>query len=215
MENFDERIESFIRGTMSAEEEAVFKQEIKNSPELRNRAMAMTSLIKGIGTNEAEKEKAVLNSVEKNNKSKIRPVLWWACSVAAVFAIIFGVYKDRRYRMLDSTISPYYTRYDVADITRGETDSVAIAHLYSLFNQIPEKRNVAAIIRELESIYNSIDNDYTYYPFANDISWNLALAYIKNDQIDKAILVLEKLKKENPDTAIAENAGKLLKRLPE
>ena len=215
MENIDERIESFLRGTMRAEEEAVFKQEIKNSPELRNRAMATASLIKGIKTDESEKEKAIINSVEKSNKSKMRPVLWWACSVAAVFAIIFGVYKDRRYKMLDSTISPYYTQYDVADITRGETDSVAIAHLYSLFNQIPEKRNVSAIIRELESIYNSIDNDYTYYPFANDISWNLALAYIKNDQIDKAILVLEKLKKENPDTAIAENTGKLLKKLRE
>lgn len=215
MENVDERIESFLRGTMRAEEEAVFKQEIKNSPELRNRAIAMASLIKGIRANEAEKEKAIINSVEKSNKSKMRPVLWWACSVAAVFAIIIGVYKDRRYKMLDSTISPYYTQYDVADITRGETDSVAIAHLYSLFNQIPEKRNVSAIIHELESIHNSIDNDYTYYPFANDISWNLALAYIKNDQIDKAILVLEKLKSDNPDTAIAENTGKLLKKLRE
>lgn len=213
MENVDERIESFLRGTMSAEEEAVFKQEIKNSPELRSRAIAMASLIKGIRANEAEKEKTVLNSVEKNNKSKMRPVLWWACSIAAVFAIIFGVYKDRRYRMLDSTISPYYTQYDVADITRGETDSVAIAHLYSLFNQIPEKRNVAAIIRELESIYNSIDNDYTYYPFANDIFWNLALAYVKNDEIDKAILVLEKLKRENPETPLAVKVQELLKKI--
>ena len=213
MENIDERIESFLRGTMRAEEEAVFKQEIKNSPELRNRAMATASLIKGIKTDESEKEKAIINSVEKSNKSKMRPVLWWACSVAAVFAIIFGVYKDRRYKMLDSTISPYYTQYDVADITRGETDSVAIAHLYSLFNQIPEKRNVSAIIHELESIHNSIDNDYTYYPFANDISWNLALAYVKNDEIDKAILVLEKLKRENPETPLAIKAQEFLKKI--
>ena len=213
MENIDERIESFLRGTMRAEEEAVFKQEIKNSPELRNRAMATASLIKGIKTDESEKEKAIINSVEKSNKSKMRPVLWWACSVAAVFAIIFGVYKDTRYKMLDSTISPYYTQYDVADITRGETDSVAIAHLYSLFNQIPEKRNVSAIIHELESIHNSIDNDYTYYPFANDISWNLALAYVKNDEIDKAILVLEKLKRENPETPLAIKAQEFLKKI--
>ena len=211
MDGIDERIESFLRGEMSTEEEIVFKQEIRENPELRNRAMAMTSLIKGLHDKNSSKEANIIK--ENTARSKVRPLLWWACSVAAVFAIIIGVYKDRRYRMLNSTISPYYTQYDVADITRGETDSVAIAHLYSLFNQIPEKRNVAAIIRELESIYNSIDNDYTYYPFANDISWNLALAYVKNDEIDKAIHVLEKLKRENPETPLAVKAQEFLKKI--
>ena len=210
-DGIDERIESFLRGEMSTEEEIVFKQEIRENPELRNRAMAMTSLIKGLHDKNSSKEANIIK--ENTARSKVRPLLWWACSVAAVFAIIIGVYKDRRYRMLNSTISPYYTQYDVADITRGETDSVAIAHLYSLFNQIPEKRNVAAIIRELESIYNSIDNDYTYYPFANDISWNLALAYVKNDEIDKAIHVLEKLKRENPETPLAVKAQEFLKKI--
>ena len=44
---------------------------------------------------------------------------------------------------------------------------------------------------------------------------NLALAYIKDDQIDKAILVLKKLEQDNPDTPIAAKAGELLKKLTE
>ena len=48
MDGIDERIEAFLRGEMSAEEETDFKQEIRQNPELRNRAMVMTSLIKGI-----------------------------------------------------------------------------------------------------------------------------------------------------------------------
>lgn len=213
MDGFDERIEAFLRGTMSAEEEAAFKQELKNNPELRNQAMTVASLVKGMQASETAKERKALASVETANKSKIRPVLWWACSVAAVFAIFFGVYKDRRYSMLDATVSPYYTEYDVSDISRGETDSVAISHLYSLFTQIQENRNVSSIIKELEPIYASLDTDYTYYPFANDIIWNLALAYVKDDQIEKAIVLLEKLKNDNPDTPISVKANELLNKL--
>ena len=55
MDGIDERIEAFLRGEMSAEEEAAFKQEIRKNPELRNRAMAMTSLIKGIREKEESK----------------------------------------------------------------------------------------------------------------------------------------------------------------
>lgn len=215
MNSFDERIEAFLRGSMSAEEETAFKQEIKSNPELRNRVMTMVSLVKGVRAKESERVNNAINSVVKSNQSKLRPVLWWACSVAAVFAIFFGVYKDRRYNMLDATVSPYYTQYNITDISRGETDSVTIVHLYNLFTQIQENKNVSGIINELEPIYNSLNEDFTYNAYANDISWNLALAYIKDDQIDKAIPILEKLQNENPDTPISTKANELLKKLKE
>lgn len=211
VDGVNERIESFLRGTMSAGEEAAFKQEIKQNPELRNRAKAMTSLIRGLQTKNKATEKAIIQ--ENTAKSKVRPILWWACSVAAVFAIFFGIYKDRRYRMLDATISPYYTQYDMIDISRGEADSTTIVHLYTLFTQIQENRNVSSIIRELEPIYLSLTEDFTYHPWANDIAWNLALAYIKDDQIDKAISILEKIKQDNPDTPIYNKANELIKKL--
>ena len=211
MDGMDERIEAFLRGEMSADEEAAFKQEIRQNPELRNRAMAMTSLIKGLQAQNSSKEANIIK--ESTTKSIVRPLLWWACSVAAVFAIFFGIYKDHRYRMLDATVSPYYTEYDMSDISRGDVDSATIAHLYNLFIQIQDNRNVSNIIKKLEPIYKSLDDDFTYNAYANDIAWNLALAYVKNDQIDKAIAVLQKLKDFNPDAPIYIEADELIKKL--
>lgn len=211
MDGVDERIETFLRGEMSAEEEAAFKQEIRQNPELRSRAMAMASLIKGLQKHNTAREAAIIK--ENTAKSRVRPILWWACSVAAVFAIFFGIYKDHRYRMLDAMVSPYYTGYDMSDISRGNVDTAMVAHLYGLFSQIQENRSVSNIINELEPIYNSLDKDFTYNAYANDIAWNLALAYVKDDQIDKAIAVLQKLKVDNPDMPIYNKASELIKKL--
>ena len=213
IDGIDERIEAFLRGEMNVEEEMAFKQEIRQNPELRSRAMAMTSLIKGLHVQNSAKEATIIK--ENTAKSRVRPLLYWACSVAAVFAIVFGVYKDHRYRMLDATVSPYYTEYDMSDVSRGDLDSATTAHLYDLFVQIQENRSVSDIIKELEPIYNSVDADFTYNAFANDIAWNLALAYVKDDQIDKAILILQKIKDDNPDTPISQKVDELLKKISE
>ena len=211
MDGIDERIEAFLRGEMTEEEEAAFKQEIRQNLELRSRAMAMTLLIKGLHEKNSEKETAIIK--ENTAKSRVRPLLWWACSVAAVFVIVFGIYKDHRYRMLDATVSPYYTEYSMSDVSRGDLDSATTFHLYDLFIQIQENRSVSDIIKELEPIYNSLDENFTYNAYANDIAWNLALAYVKDDQIDKAINILQKLKADNPDTPIYNKVNELIRKL--
>ena len=211
MDGIDEQVESFLRGEMSTEEEAAFKHEIRQNPELRSRAMAMASLIKGLHDQNSTKEATIIK--ENTAKSRVRPLLWWVCSAAAVFAIFFCIYKDRRHRMLDATVSPYYTEYDMSDLSRGDVDSTTIAHIYGLFTQIQENKNVSDIIKELEPIYHTLDDDFTYNAYANDIAWNLALAYVKDDQIDKAFSILKKLKADNPDAPIYNKADELIKKL--
>ena len=206
----NDRIDMFIRGMMTEEEEAAFKEEIKADPELRSHVLATVSLIKGIRKQDADKEKAL---IQNNTKDRVRTLLWWATSIAAVFAIFFGYQKDRRFNELSDMVSPYYTEYSMSDYARGDLDSITVAHLYTLFNNIQEQRNMSNIIKELEPIYANIEHDFTYLAYANDIAWNLAVAYIKDDQIDKAIPVLEKLEKDNPDTPIAIKANDLLKKL--
>lgn len=213
-DGIDERIEAFLRGEMSAEEEAAFKQEINNNPDLRNRAMTMSALIKEVQAQNREKEQTVITT--NTVKSKKRSVLLWACSIAAVFAIVFGVglYNNhRRHALLEETLAPYYGRYHMDSSVRGDADSATIARLYSLFNQVKNQKDVSGVIKELEPIYRSLDEDFSYYPWANDIAWNLALAYIKDDQIDKAIPLLEKIKEDNPDTPISKKAEDLLKKI--
>lgn len=211
-ESNDERIDSFIRGALTEEDEAAFKQEIQTNPELRSQVLATLALVKGIRHQEAEKEKVLLNKVTKN---RMRTIMLWTCSIAAMFVIIFGVRKELRYRELSAIVSPYYSLYSMDDYSRGDVDSVTVAHLYTLFNNIQTQRNVIDIIKELEPIYASLDTDFTYSAYANDIAFNLALAYIKDNQIDKAISVLKKLEQDNPDTPIAAKAGEILKKLME
>lgn len=211
-ESIDDRIDAFIRGMMTEEEELAFKQKIQADPELRAQVMATVSMIRGIREQGSAHDKAIIS---KYDNSRIRSVLAWACSIAAVIAIFFGYSKDKRYNELSGIVSPYYSEYSMSAYSRGDVDSAIVAHLYTLFNNIKEQRNVTNIIEELEPIYASLDKSFTYNAYANDIAWNLVLAYIKNDQIDKAIHVLEKLEADNPDTPIAVKASELKKKLQE
>lgn len=209
-QTIDDRIDAFIRGMMTEEEEAAFKQEIQADPDLRAHVLAIVSLIKGIRTQNAEKERILIQPQQNN---KVRTLVWWATSIAAVFAIFFGYSKDKRYNELSALVSPYYTEYSMDDYARGDIDSTKVANLYTLFNNIQKQRHVSSIIAELEPIYTSLEHDFTYSAYANDIALNLALAYIKDDQADKAIPILEKLEKDNSDTPIAAKAQKILKEI--
>ena len=209
-ESIDERIDAFIRGVMTEEEEQAFKQEIKADPELRAQVMATVSMIRGIREQGSAHDKAIIS---KNDNSRVRSILVWACSIAAVIAIFFGYSKDKRYNELSDIVSPYYSEYSMSDYSRGDVDSATVAHLYTLFNSIKAQRNMSKIIEELEPIYANLDSDFTYSAYANDIAWNLALAYIKDDQTDKAINILKKLEANNPDTPIAAKASELKKKL--
>jgi len=209
-QSIDDRIDAFIRGMMTAEEETAFKKEIQADPGLRAQVLATVSLIKGIRNQESAKEKALIQTSDKN---RARTLLWWACSIAAVFAIFFGYQKDKRFNELSDMVSPYYTEYNMSEYTRGDVDSATVANLYTLFNNIQEQRNMSSFIKKLEPIYAVIDSDIAYNSYANDIAWNLAIAYVKNDQVDKAIPILEKLEKDNPDTPIADKAKEFLKEI--
>jgi hypothetical protein len=206
----EERIDAFVRGAMTEAEEQAFKQEIKADPELRAQVLATVSMIKSIRSQEAAKEKTLISN---NTKERMRTLVAWACSIAAIIAIFFGYQKDKRFNELSALVSPYYSEYSMDENARGDLDSASVAHLYTLFNNIKVQRNVSTIIAELEPIYSNLESDFTYSAYANDIAMNLALAYIKNDQTDKAILVLKKLAKDNPETPIAVKALEILNKL--
>lgn len=210
LESIDERIDAFIRGMLTEEEEQAFKQEIKANPNLRAQVMATVSMIRGIREQGAAHDKSIIS---RNDNSRVRSILAWACSIAAVIAIFFSYSKDKRYNELSDIVSPYYSEYSMSDYTRGDVDSVTVAHLFTLFNNIKAQRNMSKIIEELEPIYANLDSDFTYSAYANDIAWNLALAYIKNDQTNEAISILKKLETDNPDTPIAVKASELKKKL--
>ena len=97
----DERIDAFIRGEMTTGEEATFKRDIQSNPELRDHVMASLALIRSIRSQKATEEQ---NIIQKYSEKRIRSMVIWACSIAAVFAIIFGYSKDNRYNELSAIV---------------------------------------------------------------------------------------------------------------
>ncbi|MBO4800908.1 MAG: hypothetical protein J5545_03485 [Bacteroidaceae bacterium] len=216
-QEMDELIERFLRGEMTPEEEELFHEELKSNSDLREQARAVSALLKGLKEKESTHDQVIINEVTATKRpSSVRRLALWAASIAAVLAIYFGYSyhaENVRYARINEMLTPYYEHYDVDELSRGDTDSVIIAELYSLFNRIHEEKDMKDIIAELESIHQSLTDEFTYYQYDNDIVWNLALAYIKDDQTDKAIPLLESLYQDNLGSPIAAKAQELLKKL--
>lgn len=213
----DERIERFLRGQMTTEEDANFREDLKSDSELREHARAISALLKGIQEKGRQHDQAIIDEVSTyKSSSNIRHLILWISSIAAGIILVFGYNfytENARYARVNGMLSPYYVEYDFHELSRGETDSVTISHLYALFNRIPEEKDMKEIIAELEPIYESLDTDFTYYPYANDIAWNLALAYVKAGDKEKAVAVLNTIVRDNEDSPIATKAKALIKTL--
>lgn len=216
IEQYDDLIEKFLRGEMTIDEEKKFKEEIENNAELKSRAMAISSLVRGLKRKFAEEEQAVIEEVRIDKKKS-----WFSfrriavpLSIAAVVIIMFGIFNgNSRQDELNDLVTPYYNIYGMDNIARGEEDSAVVTELANIFKSIENSDDCAEMILKLLPIYKSLDKDITYRPYANEVSWYLAIAYIKNDQIPESVKVLNKLVEDNPETEIANKAGELLNKL--
>ena len=215
----DEQIERFLRGQMTPEEEAQLHEDMKNDPDLREHALAVSALVKGLQDKGKQHDQEIINEVRAQKKpSNLRRLIIWSSSIAAALVLVIGYNfyaENARYARVNEMLSPYYEHYDPASLSRGEADSVTITQLYTLFNRIPEEKDMKEIIAELEPIYASLESDFTYYPYANDIAWNLALAYVKAGEREKAGTILQELITDNPNTPISLKAQELLKKIRE
>lgn len=217
IQEMDERIELFLRGEMSIEEEARFREELKTNSELREHARVISTLLKGLHEQGRLHDQEIIDEVKTRQRpNNIRRLALWVGSIAAALVLYLGYSyhaEYSEYARINEMLSPYYTYYDVDDLSRGDVDYASLAHLYSLFNRIPEEKDMTDIIAELEPIYQSLKSDYTYYPYANDVAWNLALAYVKAGEEDKAKAILHDLRSSNLGYPIADKAEELMEAL--
>ena len=215
MENKDnsERIEKFLREQMSPEENDAFLNDLKNDKDLREEAQMMALMIKEMKDEQVRRDtdvtERVLAEEEQNRKHKIISIVRWSSlSIAAMFILIFGAVAlwdkqsdtDVLYAQADQIFEQHYSPYTLQGDSRGG-DSDTEKELSVLFNQIGTEKDVTPIIEKLQKIYDSIDSEYEYSLYADDITRYLALAYLKDHNLDKAKELLKPLADNGNDKA--------------
>ena len=225
LENFDMRLELFLKNKMTEEEGKVFLSELQNNPELRGRAQAMAAAIKNMKELKYEYGQRVTSKIERlserefrdetklSHKARIISLRTLAkMSVAACFIgiISLGTYRYYIYNETIALGNSYYSEIPTEMVVR-DADDVS-TQLAQLFNNVKNNEDLDNTILNLEEKFSlaiSEDfNDYTNY--INDIGWNLAIAHLKDGDRDKAIETLELLISHSESDIVVEKCKKLI-----
>ena len=206
MANNNDRIDNYLADQMTPEENDAFLNDLRNDKDLREDAQMMALMIKEMKEEQAKQDSEVIEEVlasqQQDKKAKTISMIRWSLSIAAMFILIFGAtLLWSRQSDTDALFSEYYTPYTMQGDSRGG-DSDVEKELATLFNQVGTADDITPVMNQLQKIYNSIDSEYEYSLYADDIAWYLALAYLKVDKPEKTKELLKPLAENGNDLAI-------------
>ena len=209
-----ERIDKFLRGLMTPEENNAFMSDFNNDRVLREETQITALMIKELEESQAQKDAEIIEEVLAVKRARIITIARRTLSIAAMIILIFGVTTLwNRQSDTDALFEQYYVSPEVSS-PRGGDDEAVQQELTNLYIKIGTGEDIIPIINRLQTIHDNIvaDNEeYDEYKYSqNTIDWYLALAYIKNENFEKAQKLLKPLA-DNGD----EEAKKLYEALKE
>lgn len=189
--DYSERIDKFLKDQMPPEENEAFLQDLNNNEELREQAQITALMIQELQERQAKEDSEIIEDVLKSKKkAKTIRMVRWTLSIAAMFILLFGATTLwNRPSNTEVLFNEYYTPF-VYQPDRSGGDETIKKELAELYNKVGTEKDITPIIARLQTIYDGIQSnsddyaDYSYYE--NDIAWYLALAYIKDNNLDKA-----------------------------
>ena len=198
----EERIERYLHGEMTPEEEAIFEEDLANDDTLRQQAEAMARVVKGMETVGSEQDGLMIEKMKAANGKKLAPV-WWM-SIAASLMIIFTVgyhLYDRSQTIGLGQQYAYVFSTETETLIRGEEDEDVANKLDELFDNAANGKDLDKTIMQLEELWTLAQSDTyngytTYEPF---IGWNLAIAHLRNNDKKEARKILEEMMSEYPE----------------
>ena len=225
----EERINRFLRGEMSSEEETMFMDELKSNDVLRNKAVVAARMAKAMKTVGEEEDSLVkealltsddhdIEMIVKNvtrKRSKLLTLRIISVAASILILVISGWhYYD--YRVTTGLGNEYEMMFEPSSFVRGVDTGSVEKELNSLFAKVKSGDESDNTIKRLSLLWElstmETYNDYTDY--APQIGWNLAIAYLKDNDKDNAITVLTKLEGMAEDgTAIKNKCIELIKKL--
>jgi hypothetical protein len=201
-----ERIDKFLRGLMTPEENNAFMSDFNNDRVLREETQITALMIKELEESQAQKDAEIIEEVLAVKRARIITIARRTLSIAAMIILIFGVTTLwNRQSDTDALFEQYYVSPEVSS-PRGGDDEAVQQELTNLYIKIGTGEDIIPIINRLQTIHDNIvaDNeDYDEYKYSqNTIDWYLALAYIKNENLDKAKELLKPLADNGDKDAI-------------
>lgn len=202
-----ERIDKFLRKQMTPEENKNFLNDLKNNAQLRKEAQMTALMIQELQERQAKEDSEIIEDVLKSKKkAKTIRMVRWTLSIAAMCILLFGATTLwNRPSNTEVLFNEYYTPF-VYQPDRSGGDETIKKELADLYSKVGTEKNITPIISRLQTIYDGIQSnsddyaDYSYYE--NDIAWYLTLAYIKDNNINKAKELLQPLVDNNDAEAI-------------
>lgn len=213
--NNEERINRYLHGEMTPEEEAQFESDLKNDDQLRQQAESMAQMVKAMDAVGAERDKEMILKMKSSSVRKAQPVRW--LSIAASFALILTIgYHVYDYNRIGNLGEEFASTFPVSTIVRGEEDVDVAQKLTALFENVTNGEDLDNTISQLSELWSLSQgdtyNEYTTY--APYIGWNLAIAHLRNHDKKEAKVILEELAKICPNgTAMGDKAAELIDRL--
>ena len=225
----EERINSFLRGEMSTEDETLLMDELKSNEELINKAVATARMAKAMRTvgeeNDSLVKEALLTSDEHDiemivnyvtrKRSKVLTLRILSVAASILILVISGWhYYD--YRVTTGLGNEYEMMFESSSFVRGVDTGSVEKELNILFAKVKSGDDSDNTIKKLSLLWElstmETYNDYTDY--APQIGWKLAIAYLKDNDKGNAIAVLTKLEGIAEDgTAITIKCQELINKL--
>lgn len=228
IENFDARLELFLKNKMTKEESNIFLVELQDNPDLRERAQTMAAAIKSMKELRYEHGQRVASRIEQVSERSFREAAQLPkktmvislrsivrMSVAACFigVISFGGYRYYIYNETVALGNSYYAAIPTELVVR-DADDVS-SQLTLLFNNVKDGNDLDNTILKLQEKFSqAISEDYNDYTnYINDIGWNLAIAHLKDGERDDAIKTLELLISHTESDIVIEKCKKLIEEI--
>lgn len=235
-EIFDAKVDKFLCHQMSASEEHEFKIELANNPELASRAKTMALMIKSMQTVGLEQDRKFVNEIKGMSeaefrkvaglKPKVKVVPFWPkfiryTAAACVAGLIcwggFHYYGIHQTIGLGNSVDYYAYNLDISDgeYVRGVSEPEVIDELTELFANVKDGKDLKETVSRLEYLYSeSLNEESEYNQYDNDISWNLAIAYLKDGDRKKPVPILESMIQRNKEyPEITKPAQELLNKI--
>lgn len=199
--NNEERIDRYLHGEMTREEELLFEEDLSKDDNLRQQAETIARMAKSMKVVGSDQDRTFIEQMKDSAGTKLAPV-WWL-SIAASILIIFTIgyhFYDRYQTVSLGRQYAYVFSTETESLIRGEENEDVANQLTVLFDNAANGKDLDNTIKQLEELWklsqSDVYNEYTNY--APIIGWNLAIGHLINNEKSKAKSILEEMTKLCP-----------------